>query len=68
MPEPELRKFVEDNGFKIFNVSYRLTDDGQSFEYRMMIRTLKQENVSTYAVALRQMENVCAFRLAPAGE
>lgn len=68
MPEPELRKFVEDNGFKIFSMSYRLTDDGHSFEYRMMIRTLKQENVSKFAVALRQMENVRAFRLSPAGE
>jgi putative Mg2+ transporter-C (MgtC) family protein len=68
MPEPELKKFVEDNGFKIFNISYRLTDDGHSFEYRMMIRTLKQENVSKFAVALRQMGNVRAFRLSPAGD
>ena len=66
--EPELRKFVEDNGFKIFNISYRLTDDGHSFEYRMMIRTLKQENVAKLAVAFRKMDNVRAFRLAPAGE
>jgi len=68
MPEQELRKFVEENGFRIFNISYRVTEDGNSFEYRMMIRTLNQENVSKFSVALRQTEGVRSFRLSPTND
>lgn len=68
MPEQELRKFVKESGFKIFNMSYRLMDDGLSFEYRMVIRTINQENISKLAIALRKMDNVRAFRISPTGD
>ncbi|HTN33124.1 MAG TPA: MgtC/SapB family protein [Marinobacter sp.] len=68
MSEPELRAFVMENGFTIANMSYRLTDDSLSFEYFMVIRTTKLENMSTFAVALRTMNIVRAFRISPTGD
>lgn len=37
-------------------------------KYRMVIRTIKPENLSNLAVALRQHENVRAFRISPTGD
>jgi putative Mg2+ transporter-C (MgtC) family protein len=68
MPEDELRAFLAQHGFTIANMSYRATDDQRSFEYRMVIRTIDQENLSTLAVALRQLETVRAFRISPTGD
>ena len=68
MPEQALREFVTNNGFTIANMSYRLSDDGLSFEYRMVIRTINQNNVATFAFALRNMENVRSFRISPTGD
>jgi putative Mg2+ transporter-C (MgtC) family protein len=68
MSEPELREFVNENGFTIANMSYRLTDDGLSFEYFMVIRTTDLNNMSAFAVALRTMESVRAFRISPTGD
>jgi len=68
MPEPELRTFLAQNGFTVANMSYRVSDDRLSFEYRMVIRTIDPENLSSLAVALRQLETVHAFRISPTGD
>lgn len=65
--EQELRDFVRDHGFTVANMSYRLTDDGEFFEYFMVIRTNNLSNMSNLADALRQMENVRVFRISPTG-
>src|SRR5436190_2548221 len=39
MPEQELQQLVGAHGFTIANMSYRVTDNGAMFEYRMVIRT-----------------------------
>ena len=39
MGEAELRKLVGSHGFSIANLSSRLIEDGQFFEYRMVIRS-----------------------------
>jgi putative Mg2+ transporter-C (MgtC) family protein len=68
MAESDLRKFLVDNGFTVANMSYRISDDGLSFEYRMIIRTRNSENLSKLAAALRQLETVRAFRISPTGD
>jgi putative Mg2+ transporter-C (MgtC) family protein len=68
MAEAELRKFLADNGFTVANMSYRVSDDGLSFEYRMIIRTINRDNLSALAVALRQSEAIRAFRISPTGD
>jgi putative Mg2+ transporter-C (MgtC) family protein len=68
MPEPELRAFLARNGFSVATMSYRLSDDRLSFEYRMVIRTLDSTSLAALAVALREMDAVRAFRISPTGD
>lgn len=68
MPEADLRAFLAQKGFTVANMSYRVADDESSFEYRMVIRTTRPENVASLAVALRQLEEVRAFRISPTGD
>lgn len=68
MSEPQLRAFLARSGFTVANMSYRVSDDRLSFEYRMVIRTLDPGNLSALAVALREMDSVRAFRISPTGD
>ena len=68
MSEPEFIGFLAGHGFTVANMSHRLSDEELFFEYRMVIRTNNQENVSELAVALRKLKNVRAFRISPTGD
>jgi putative Mg2+ transporter-C (MgtC) family protein len=68
MPEEELKSFLTANEFTVANMSYRGSDDGLSFEYRMVIRTINRDNLSKLSVALRRLKNVRAFRISPTGD
>ncbi len=68
MSEPELKSFLAEYGFTIANMAHRLADDGLTFEYRMVIRTVDPENVVRLSVALRQIADVRAFRISPTGD
>lgn len=67
MPKQEYDHFLLSHGFTIAHLSYRLSDDEVFFEYRMVIRTNSPENLSTLAVALRELTNVRGFRISPTG-
>lgn len=68
MSEPELRTFLAKYGFNVANVSYRMDDDGAWFEYKMVIRTNNEANTALLTEALRQKEQVLAFRVSPTGD
>lgn len=68
MPKDEFDRFLHGHGFSIANLSHRLSDDGKSFEYRMVIRTNDPENLSLLAVALRELADVRSFRISPTGD
>ena len=68
MPEEELRELLTQHGFSIANMAYRVIEDGQVFEYRMVIRTTDPTNTSRLADDLRQFELVREFRIAPTGD
>jgi len=68
LPEAEVRGLLASHGFTIANMSYRTTDDGRFFEYRMIIRATGAERASALAAALREMEQVRAFRISPTGD
>lgn len=68
MPEELVRALLKDHGFTIANMSYRVSDDGLSFEYRMIIRTIDSAKASTLASTLRSMANVRTFRISPTGD
>ncbi len=68
MPEADLRRLLEGQGFRVIYISYRLTNEGKWFEYRTILRTFDGKNTAGLAEVLRQMSNVCDFRISPAGD
>jgi putative Mg2+ transporter-C (MgtC) family protein len=67
MPEEELRAFLASYRFTVANMTYRLVEQGHSFEYRMVIHTTDQRNPMRLAVALRGLDRVHEFRISPTG-
>jgi putative Mg2+ transporter-C (MgtC) family protein len=67
-PEAEVRKVVAEHGFSVANMSYRLTDNGAAFEYRMTIRTVDKRNAERLAERLRGTPDLIEFRISPAGD
>jgi putative Mg2+ transporter-C (MgtC) family protein len=55
-------------GFTVAQLSYRVTEDGERFEYRMMLRTTLARNMSELARSLAGNPMVVSFRIAPAGD
>jgi len=68
MPEKDLRDLLTQHGFSIANMAYRVTENGQGFEYRMVIRTTDPANTSRLADDLRNLEIVREFRISPTGD
>ena len=67
MPEEEIRDLLKRHHFRIVSLSYRTTDDGQIFEYRMVIRTTNARHFAALAAALLQQPRVRSFRISPSG-
>lgn len=67
MPEADLRQLLKAHGFTIANLSYRL-EEGDTFEYRMMLRTMRAKNLGALARTLGTQKVVEQFRLSPTGD
>jgi putative Mg2+ transporter-C (MgtC) family protein len=68
MAEADLRKMLSRHHFSIANLTYRLTDDGDGYEYRMVIRTIDERYLGQLAEALLHVPNVSSFKLSPTGD
>jgi len=68
MPEPALRELVARHGFSVANLNYRLLGEGGHFEYRMVMRTLKSDNVRSLSEALNANRGVIEYRISPASD
>lgn len=66
--EETLRQMIEREGFSIANMSYRMIDEGRSFEYRMVIRTTQRDSLSRLAHKLRSLPELVEFMIAPASD
>ena len=66
--EEEMRDLVAKYGFSIANLSWRLSEGGRLFEYRMVIRTRKRQNAERLSRDLRERPEVIEFRIAPTGD
>jgi putative Mg2+ transporter-C (MgtC) family protein len=67
MPEDELRKLVAGHGFSIANLDYRLRNDGEHFEYRMVLLTLNKDDARALSESLNKMDTVVGFHITPTG-
>ena len=66
--EASLREMLAGFGFSLANVSYRLSDAGTEFEYRMVVKTYRQENIERLAESLRRGNGLLEFRISPTGD
>ena len=65
MSEADLRTMLVRHGFSVAKMAYRLEEGGGVFEYRMMLRTLRKDDLERLAVDLRKIEGVLEFRIVP---
>jgi len=68
MTESDVRKLMNAHEFKVLGMSYRASDDGNQYEFKMLIRTSCIENVAALAEDLRRTENVITFDITPTGD
>jgi putative Mg2+ transporter-C (MgtC) family protein len=68
MPEAEMRRLLTDHGFTIANLNYRLDVNLDFFEYGMVIRTNRPDNVSKLTEALKKINSLKEFRVSPTGD
>jgi putative Mg2+ transporter-C (MgtC) family protein len=68
LPEDELRALIGGHGFSIANLAHRLSDDGNTFEYRMIIRSRDRRKAEALSKHLRSMPQVREFRISPTGD
>ena len=63
--ESSLRSLISEHNIKAFESSYRLDDEGKSFEYEMTIRTREQLNFRNLTQSLMEMDDVNEFKITP---
>ena len=68
MTEAAVREMLTTHNFKVLNISYRTTEDGLFYEFKMLVRTSDAEHVATLADDLRKMEHVITFDITPTGD
>lgn len=66
--ENEVISLLTKHGFTVDNMQYQTSDDGRSFEYRMVIGTVDSNKMAVLAESLRQMPLVRCFRISPTGD
>lgn len=66
--ESMVREMLDGYGFSVSNVSYRLVDDAQDYEYRMVVKTYGSTQMQKLADHLRAGNGVVEFRLSPSGD
>jgi putative Mg2+ transporter-C (MgtC) family protein len=68
MDEDAVRKMIGKHGFSIANLSFRLTEGGKQFEYRMTIKSRNRHAAEALATHLCDLPEVLEFRIAPTGD
>ena len=68
MTEPEIRTLMHENGFGISNLCYTVSNDRNFFEYDLVIKTRKEENMRRLSQCLAENKNIIEFRIAPTGD
>jgi putative Mg2+ transporter-C (MgtC) family protein len=68
MTEPEVRQLMRDNGFGISNLCYAVANDRKFFEYDLVIKTRKEENMRRLSQCLAENTDVIEFRISPTGD
>jgi len=65
LPETAVLDIISRQGFSVSNLSYRLDKKGNTFEYRMVIRSKDRDNASRLAQVWSLNDTVLEFRIMP---
>lgn len=68
LPEAELRSLISNHGFAISDFNYRMSVNGDFFEYRSIIRTRRARNAHKLMQAIATLPGIKSFQLASTGE
>jgi putative Mg2+ transporter-C (MgtC) family protein len=68
MTEPEIRALMCENGFVVSNLCYMVSNERNFFEYDLVIKTRKEENVRRLSQCLAVNKDVIEFRISPTGD
>ncbi len=68
MAESDVRQMIGQHGFSIANLSSRLTEGGQHFEYRMTIKSRDRDAAEALSKHLLGLPDVIEFRITPTGD
>ncbi len=68
MPEAQMRRLLNDYGFTVANLNYRLDVEADFIEYQMIIRTTQADNASKLTQALNALDAVKEYRVSPTGD
>jgi putative Mg2+ transporter-C (MgtC) family protein len=68
MSEEDVHKMIREHGFSVANMSSRLLEGGQQFEYRMTIKSRDRRNADRLSGHLRGLPDVLEFRISPMGD
>ena len=69
MPEKDLRELLGGHGFDIVSLSYALVEKGgKCFNYHMLIRTRKPQNVEQLSHTFLSLDSVLEFRISLTGD
>jgi putative Mg2+ transporter-C (MgtC) family protein len=67
IPEDSLRELIQHHGFSIAHMSYRLRD-GSMFEYQMVIRTTRRNDLARLAESLHALPGLVEFEIVPGSD
>jgi putative Mg2+ transporter-C (MgtC) family protein len=68
MTEPQIRALMREKGFGISNLCCAVTHNRTFFEYDMVLKTRKEENMRRLSQCLEQNDAVIEFRISPTGD
>lgn len=68
LTEPQVRALMQENGFGVSNLAHAVTHDRKFYEYDMIVKTRKEENVRRLSRCLAENDTVIEFRISPTGD
>lgn len=68
MTEEQIRALMKENGFDVSNICYAVTGDRQFFDYDLVVKTRKEENLKRLCQSLEKNGSIVEFKLCPTGD
>lgn len=66
--EQEIRGLMHENGFGVANLCYAVTHDRKFFQYDLVIKTRKEDNLRRLSKCLAENDTINEFRISPTGD